>query len=331
MSQADLRKPDHKPFGARRAKLGPALSRLAVLTALLTLLAGGFIFWSGVWSTAKAQAMGGSRRPIDVPGPVETPGETPGETGPAGPPEPPAPESNSLSTARPVTSNLGLVYVLIPAGSFMMGAGPGFQGDGEYERPAREVRITKPFRLSRAEVTVSQWFAIMNDRPSRNRGSDMPVENVGWDEVQEFLKRLGEREGRGYRLPTEAEWEYAARGGTSTAYWFGNDPGRMKDYGYCGENFGEGSTHPVMGAKANPFGLYDMNGNVSEWVADWFAEDYYARGPRNDPKGPPTGAEKVHRGGAYASDPKVCQSAWRDFETPGVNSFLIGFRVAYDE
>jgi formylglycine-generating enzyme required for sulfatase activity len=229
------------------------------------------------------------------------------------------------------TSNLGLTFVLIPAGSFEMGAGPGFQGDGEYERPAHTVTIPKPFRLSRSEVTINQWYVIMGTKPSRRRDGNMPVDNVSWEDVQEFLLRLNQQDTRGYRLPTEAEWEFAARGGSSTAYYFGNDPEPMKEYGYCGENFTDGTTHPVMKLKPNGYGLYDMIGNLSEWVSDWFGEDYYAQSPRNNPAGPPAGTEKVHRGGAYASDLKVCQSAWRNSDLPFVRSMLIGFRIAYDE
>jgi formylglycine-generating enzyme required for sulfatase activity len=212
-----------------------------------------------------------------------------------------------------------------------MGADPGFQGDGEYEKPAHQVIISKPFWLSRSEVTQAQWSAVMGTRPSVRKGANLPVDDVSWEDAQKFIEILAEREGRKYRLPTEAEWEYAARAGTETAYFFGDDPKSMSEYAHCGRDFAGSSPAPVMDKAPNAFGLFDMAGNLSEWVSDWFSEDYYAKSPRTNPKGPAGGSEKVHRGGAYASDPKACQSAWRNSDLPFVRSMTIGFRLAYDE
>jgi formylglycine-generating enzyme required for sulfatase activity len=236
-----------------------------------------------------------------------------------------------------VTNYVDMTFISIPAGSFIMGAGPGFQGDGEYERPAHEVIISKTFRLSRSEVTIEQWNRVMGGvkfygEKKRDGKGQGPIYNVSWDDANEFVRRLNELEGTTkYRLPTEAEWEYAARGGTTTAYFFGDDPKQINDHAWCGGGFAKGTPQPVMGKKPNPFGLYDMLGNVSEWVSDWFSPNYYSQKIKRNPKGPPSGEEKVHRGGSYASDPKTCQSAWRETDLPSVESLIIGFRVAYDE
>ena len=210
-------------------------------------------------------------------------------------PRPVPAQAQGLAQAPIVTNSVDMTFVSIPKGSFPMGAGPGFQGDGEYERPAHEVTIPKPFRLSRSEVTIEQWNRVMGSvrvygDKSRGKGS-LPVDNVSWEDALAFAQRLSELEGGiKYRLPTEAEWEYAARAGTITAYHFGD-----------------------------------------EWVSDWFAPDYYSRRVGKNTKGPASGEEKVHRGGAFASDPKSCQSAWRESDLPTVKSVNIGFRLAYDE
>ncbi|MDR2442684.1 MAG: formylglycine-generating enzyme family protein [Deltaproteobacteria bacterium] len=241
------------------------------------------------------------------------------------------PVSRSLAQSDVIKTTLGFTFVKIPAGSFTMGYGEGFFGDGEYEKPGHQVKITKAFYLSAYEVTQAQWSQVMGTNPSnRRRAPTNPVENVSWNEANEFLAKLSQIDGRKYRLPTEAEWEYAARSGSNTAYHFGNDPAKLSEYGWCGESFLEGGSHPVGQKKPNAFGLYDMNGNLSEWVEDWFMEKYYFDSPANDPKGPGLGTDKVHRGGAYNSDPKVCQSAWRDFEDPATHSESISLRIAFD-
>ncbi|MDR1109323.1 MAG: formylglycine-generating enzyme family protein [Deltaproteobacteria bacterium] len=237
-----------------------------------------------------------------------------------------------------VTNSVDMTFVLVPAGRFLMGAGPGFRGDGEYERPAHEVSISRPFRLSRGEVTFEQWNRVMGgvrfygEKGRKGQRGLVPIDNVSWEDATEFVARLNELEGTSkYRLPTEAEWEYAARAGTATAYFFGDDPAGMAAFAWCGEGFAQGGTHPVMTREPNQFGLHDMLGNVSEWVADWFSPSYYGPKASRDPRGPASGEEKVHRGGAFASDPKTCQAAWRESDLPGLRSLNIGFRVARDE
>ncbi|MDR1657478.1 MAG: formylglycine-generating enzyme family protein [Deltaproteobacteria bacterium] len=241
-------------------------------------------------------------------------------------------DASAQNGPETIKTSLGMILVKIPAGSFVMGAGEGFSGDADYERPAHQVIISKPFWLGVYEVTQDQWSQVMGTSPAEpKRAFSSPVNNVSWDDASLFVTKLSQSDGRAYRLPTEAEWEYAARAGSDTAYHFGSDPELLSNYGWCAESFSKGQVHQVGQKKPNGFGLYDMHGNVAEWVADWFSEDYYAQKVKTDPQGPPSGTEKLLRGGAWSSDPKVCQSAWRDTNLPMVRSKSIGFRVVFDE
>ncbi|MCL2122613.1 MAG: formylglycine-generating enzyme family protein, partial [Desulfovibrionaceae bacterium] len=168
------------------------------------------------------------------------------------------------------TNSIGIKFVLIPAGSFLMGS----DARALNEKPPHRVHISKPFYLGKFEVTQEQWQAVMGNNPSRFKGPDNPVEGVSWEDVREFIQRLNEKEGhRRYRLPTEAEWEYAARGGTSSRWSFGDDAGLLDQYAWYKDN-SEDTTHPVGQKKSNPWGLHDMHGNVFEWVQDWYGGDY---------------------------------------------------------
>jgi formylglycine-generating enzyme required for sulfatase activity len=161
------------------------------------------------------------------------------------------------------SNSIGMDFVLIPAGKFMMGSDT---GDND-EKPVHEVRISKPFYLGKYEVTQGQWQAVLGNNPSNFKGdANLPVGNVSWEDVQEFIRKLNAKEGgTKYRLPTEAEWEYAARAGTTTAYSYGNDVSQLKEYAWYAENAG-GKTHPVGQKEPNAWGLHDKHGNVWEWV-----------------------------------------------------------------
>jgi len=232
-------------------------------------------------------------------------------------PQPPA-------APKTLRNSIGMEFVRIEAGTFQMGSNDSEAFD--YEKPVHTVRLMQPFYLGKHEVTQGQWQAVMGNNPSKFTGDlNRPVEMVSWDDVQEFIRRLNAREGGAtYRLPTEAEWEYAARAGTTTRWSFGDDASQLGRYAWHEENAG-GQTHPVGQLQPNPWGLYDMHGNVWEWVQDWYGE--YASGTAVDPAGPSSGSRRVFRGGSLLNTTRLCRSANRGFGAPGNRSVNLGFRL----
>jgi formylglycine-generating enzyme required for sulfatase activity len=237
-------------------------------------------------------------------------------------------QSGSAQLTVLARSNLGTgfggeQFSPIPAGTFQMGSANG-PSDAQ---PVHTVNITQPFQMQKTEVTQGQWRAVMGSNPSffTSCGDDCPVERVSWDDIQSFLQALNTADpGKDYRLPTEAEWEYAARAGTTGAY---GGTGNLDDMGWYEGNSG-GRTHAVALKQANAWGLYDMHGNVTEWVQDWYSDNYYSVSPANDPPGPTTGTARVLRGGPWNGGPEVVRSAWRAVYGPslaGVEEF--GFRL----
>jgi len=219
------------------------------------------------------------------------------------------------------TNSIGMDFVLIPSGSFLMGS-----DTNDREKPVHNVTITSPFFLGQYQVTHDQWEVVMGSNPSRLKGGTNPVEQVSWNDVQEFIRCLNAMEGHDrYRLPTEAEWEYAARAGTSTDYFFGDDAGELSDYAWFNYN-SEMATHPVGQKLPNTWGLYDVHGNVFEWVQDWYGS--YTDSPAIDPKGPETGSGRVLRGGSWFSDAEICRSASRYGVGPDDWGYDFGFRLA---
>ncbi len=204
------------------------------------------------------------------------------------------------------------------------------------DSPQHRVRITKPFYLGVYEVTQGQYEEVMGKNPSSFKGPDLPVESVSWEEATEFCRRLSTKEGRFYRLPTEAEWEYACRAGTTTPFAFGETLSSEQDANFNGNGtYGGGMkgryvkmTMPVGSYRANTWGLYDMHGNVREWCADWYGESYYATSPRDDPPGPPSGSYRVDRGGGWSRGPIYCRSAGRFRHAPDAKGDNLGYRVA---
>lgn len=214
-------------------------------------------------------------------------------------------------------NSIGMEFVLIPAGTFTMGS--------EDEPPVHQVTISKPFYLGRYAVTQAQWIAIMRNNPSQFRGEDHPVENVSWEDVQEFIRWLNARDGgKRYRLPTEAEWEYAARAGSTTTYCFGDDEGQLGAYAWYASHPGS-TTHPVGQLRPNAWGLYDMHGNVHEWVQDWCGE--YPAEAVTDPQGPSVGSYRVMRGGGWTTLARHCRSAYRSNDKPDSRHKDLGFRL----
>jgi formylglycine-generating enzyme required for sulfatase activity len=230
--------------------------------------------------------------------------------------------------ASTYTNSIGMKFVLIPAGTFMMGADKNFESAYDNELPRHQVRISKPFYLGVYEVTQQEWTAVMGNNPSYFKGEDNPVETVNWDDAQDFIKRLNQKEGHSrYRLPTEAEWEYAERAGSTSAYYFGDDESQLGDYAWYEDNSGQ-EAHPVGQKRPNAWGLYDMIGNILEWTQDWYGETYYAHSPSADPTGPSSDAFRVLRGCGWVYAARHCRSAYRFGREPANRNENFGFRLA---
>jgi formylglycine-generating enzyme required for sulfatase activity len=235
----------------------------------------------------------------------------------------------SVSTPEPrLVDRFGIDFVLIPAGTFQMGSKRG----SDDEKPVHTVRLSRPFYLGIYPVTQRQWEAVMGSNPSRFQGPEHPVEQVSWDKVQEFIRSLNTHEGRAlYRLPTEAEWEYAARAGATGDYCFGDDVTQLAQYAWYEDN-ARGTTHHVGQLRPNIWGLYDMHGNVWEWVQDWYDNQEYARRAATgtavvDPAGPAAGSGRVDRGGSWLHAARNCRSAHRDSDAPGLRYGTLGLRL----
>jgi formylglycine-generating enzyme required for sulfatase activity len=218
-----------------------------------------------------------------------------------------------------VGKNINLEMVLIPAGKFMMGS-PVSEKNHKKDETEYEVTLTKPYYIGKYEVTQEQWQEVMGNNPSKIKGAKLPVTDVSWKDCQEFIKKLNAKTNGGYRLPTEAEWEYACRAGTSTAYSFGDS---LKD---SDANIKGDSIEEVGSYKPNAFGLYDMHGNVWEWCEDWYGD--YPEGAVTDPKGPATGDSRVLRGGSFGSNDSTTRSSIRYDSTPPLRGSDDGFRLA---
>ena len=221
----------------------------------------------------------------------------------------------------------GMEFVLIPAGEFMMGSPSGEKGSYGDEGPVHEVTINNPFYMGKYPVTQKQWEKVMGNNPSSFKGEDRPVESVSWENVQEFVKKLNEKEGANkYRLPSEAEWEYACRAGKQTRYSFGDDESKLNEYAWYSENSG-GETHPVGQKKPNPWSLYDMYGNVLEWVQDKWHDNYEGAPSNGSAWEDRFGFARVLRGGSWNGDAGSCRSANRVRYFSGVLSGNLGFRL----
>ena len=225
---------------------------------------------------------------------------------------------------RYITDDNGIEFVLIEPGWFMMGSNKGLAS----EKPVHKVDITRPFYLGRYPFTQSQWVSIAGTNPSQFKGDAYPVEQVSWLDVQAFLKKLNTGEWN-YRLPTEAEWEYACRAGTSTEYSFGNNDTVVGEYAWYRGN-SNGKSQPVGRKRPNPWGLFDIHGNVHEWVQDWFDSDSYARFENKtavDPTGAESGDYRVVRGGSSDNSAESLRSAQRHYGDPNIAYDDIGFRL----
>jgi len=246
----------------------------------------------------------------------------------------------TAKTPKVITTKSGIEMVAIPGGYFEMG---GRKGNAD-EMPVHKVYVA-PFLMDRYEVVQSQFKKFQISDPSHFKDPNGPLDQINWTDAAVYCNERSLDEGLkpcydeetwqcdfeadGYRLPTEAEWEYACRAGTNTNYSFGNSAARLKDHAWFAENSAK-RTHPVGKKKPNPWGLYDMHGNVAEWCNDFYAKDYYAKSEPNNPKGPAKGAERVLRGGAWNSKAEACRSTYRasdpSLDDTCLASDAIGFR-----
>lgn len=235
------------------------------------------------------------------------------------------PSSEGGESDSTFVNSIGMQFRKIPAGTFQRGS---LEGESD-ERPVRDVEITEPFYLSTHEVTQIQWEALMDHNPSHFEGGFRPVDSVSWDRAQAFIDRLNENEETDrYRLPTEAEWEYAARGGTTTRFYFGDTRDSLRSHAWYSAN-SDKRTHRVELKRPNSFGLHDMYGNVWEWTRDAYSPVFYQRGSQIDPVNlsqdprPP----RVIRGGGWFAVGSSMRSANRAWARPGSQNSQLGFRV----
>jgi len=237
----------------------------------------------------------------------------------------------------------GVAMIPIPAGSFMMGDEKG----GTDQKPAHKVSVSS-FYMDKYKVTQEEYEAVMGENPSLRKGGKNPVENLRWSDAVRYCNARSQRDGLrpcynletwecdfgadGYRLPTEAEWEYACRGGTQTRFFFGDDGGKLPSFAWFKDN-AAGRTHAVGQKLPNPWGLCDICGNVFEWCNDFYQADYYQKSVGKDPQGPRSGDKRVVRGGCWNSTADQCRSAARNSARPGYMDTCIagydvyGFRV----
>jgi formylglycine-generating enzyme required for sulfatase activity len=266
-----------------------------------------------IWVVGRVPPRGAGTRP--APPAV---GSGPTTTAPAAPTLAGLKENLTVDLGGGVT----MQFVLIRPDTFTMGS------DECSNATPHKVTITKPFYLGKFEVTQEQWQAVMGSNPSRFKGSKNPVEMVSWEDCQKFIQRLGEKvPGQTFRLPTEAEWEYACRAGSTTEYGYGDDDGQSDQYAWHKNNSGVG-THPVGEKKPNAWGLYDMHGNVREWCQDWYGE--YDSSAATDPVGPSIGSNRVLRGGSWDFHAASGRCANRLNREPSYRTYSYGSRVVVD-
>jgi formylglycine-generating enzyme required for sulfatase activity len=255
----------------------------------------------------------------------------------------------SMAAARPaqeaspvtyITNDLGMEFAPIPAGQFPMGCSDGVKPVecSPEEKPKHTVQITKPFEFGKTEVTQKQWQSVMGSNPSQRKGDDLPVETITFIEVQAFLAKLNARnDGYLYRLPTEAEWEYAARAGTVDQFGGAKVANSLARYAPPDEWawYNVEQVSPVAAKKPNAWGLYDIRGNVNEWVQDWYDPRYYSKSPMADPRGPESevaeGGRVVRSGSFHDDGPWLTRVSLRQHFLEDYKHFDLGFRVVREK
>lgn len=239
--------------------------------------------------------------------------------------KPQAAEASSLAIQTFTVGKVSFNMIRVDGGTFMMGA-TSEQEDDAYddERPAHKVTLSS-FYIGETEVTQALWEAVMGNNPSKFTGSNRPVETVSWDDCQKFILKLNQNTGRKFRLPTEAEWEFAARGGNKSNGYKYSGSNNIDDVAWYNQGF-KGQTHDVRTKQANELGLYDMTGNVFEWCQDW--HDDYQSSSQTNPSGPASGSRRVYRGGSWYSAVRDCRVSLRLCNESGLQTHLNGLRLA---
>ena len=241
-----------------------------------------------------------------------------------------APTSSTNSNRQRILQELADNMAYVQGSTFTMGATSEQGSDAEDdEKPAHSVTLSS-YYIGKTEVTQELWQAVMGNNPSRFKGNRKPVECMSWDDCQTFISKLNSLTGKKFRLPTEAEWEFAARGGIKSQGYKYSGSNTLGDVAWYEENSGD-TTHDVGTKSPNELGLYDMNGNVWEWCSDWYGDKYYSSSPSNHPTGPSSGAYRVLRGGSWYSIANLCRSSDRGGSTPVDRGDNMGLRLCLSE
>ena len=236
--------------------------------------------------------------------------------------------TNSDNISIPVKDGVSIDMVRVEAGTFTMGATPEMKEPDDDEKPTHQVTLTNDYYIGKYEVTQALWQAVMGNNPSYSKGNNLPVERVSWDDCQEFISKLNSITGKTFRLPTEAEWEYAARGGNKSRGYQYSGSSNLSDVAWYKDNSGS-KTHTVGSRQANELGIYDMSGNVWEWCQDCFGT--YSNSSQVNPTGANSRSKRVIRGGCWYYSAGCCRSSYRDYNTPGSRFDNLGFRLVLSE
>ena len=232
--------------------------------------------------------------------------------------------SQQISSKTYTANGVSFDMMMVEAGTFTMGATSEMKDPYDDEKPTHKVTITNDYYLGKTEVTQALWKAVMGNNPSNFKGDNLPVENVSWNDCQKFISKLNSMTGQNFRLPTEAEWEFAARGGNNSNHYQYSGSNKLGDVAWYDGNSGS-KTHAVATKLPNELGLYDMSGNVCEWCSDWY--DNYSSSSQTNPIGPSSGSNRVARGGSWYLDAEDCRSSIRDSSSPVLSVYALGLRL----
>ena len=239
-----------------------------------------------------------------------------------------APVTNGDNISIPVKDGISIDMVRVEAGTFTMGATPEMENPWDGEKPTHQVTLTNDYYIGKYEVTQALWQAVMGNNPSYFKGDNLPVEKVSWNDCQEFISKLNTITGKTFRLPTEAEWEYAARGGKKSRGYQYRGSSNLSDVAWYKDNSGN-KTHAVGSKQANELGIYDMSGNVWEWCQDWYGK--YSSSSQTNPTGANSGSNRVRRGGGWGGNAWICRSSYRYSYAPGFSNDSLGLRLVLSE